>query len=151
MQFLLSKKLLHIGKLYNKLIVKELPEIQSDYDIVILSVLFSNRDKVTQQDIAQILNVDKSHIAALIYSLVQREYLCLERNPLDRREHHVSLSEKGRLLIPQIQQAIDKVNDQLNLKLDRSSLLSFYAVLMQMETNLSSKLSQDSAFPQLIS
>jgi DNA-binding MarR family transcriptional regulator len=137
MQFPLSKRLLHWGKLYNKLIARELPEIQSDDDIIMLSILFSNKDKITQKELAELLSVDKSRISIMVFSLVERGYVYIERNQADRREHHVSLTAEGTALIPAIQKAIDKVNQQIIKNLDEHSLLSFYHVLAQMEDNLS--------------
>jgi len=72
----------------------------------------------------------------LIDRLNNEQYIYTERNPADRREHFVYLTDKGKLLMPIIQQAIDKVNTSINKHLSEQNLNSFYATLHQMEQNL---------------
>ncbi|TSJ44496.1 winged helix DNA-binding protein [Mucilaginibacter corticis] len=133
---LLSKKLLHLSKLYNKLIIAELPGLQSESDMVMLCTIYANNSKITQKQLTEWLAVDKSRIAVMIFSLAERGFVYTERNEADRREHHVFLTAKGLALIPLIQQVIDQINSQLYKTLDERTLHAFYQVLRQMEENL---------------
>lgn len=82
------------------------------------------------------LQFDKSRTAILIEGLKQKGFIYTERNPSDRRAHFVFLTEKGKHIIPQIQEAVNQVSLVLNQKLDHAKLDCFYATLFQMQHNL---------------
>jgi len=136
MQHLLSKNLRRLSRLYNKTISKELPNFDSEYYAEILLIVSSNQQPTAQKTLVEHLHLDKSRIAILIDHLNKDQYTYTERNPADRREHFVYLTDKGKLLMPIIQQAIDKVNTSINKHLSEQNLNSFYATLHQMEQNL---------------
>ena len=136
MQHLLSKNLRRLTRLYDSLILKELPNIGSEYCAEILLLVSSNQQPIAQKALAEHLHLDKSRVAMLIDHLNKEEYTYTERNPVDRREHFVYLTDSEKLLIPVIQQAINKVNTLVSKQLGEQGLSSFYATLQQMEQNL---------------
>jgi DNA-binding MarR family transcriptional regulator len=136
MQHLLSKNLRRLSRLYNKTISKELPNFDSEYYAEILLIVSSNQQPTAQKTLVEHLHLDKSRVAILIDHLNKDQYTYTERNPADRREHFIYLTDKGKRLMPIIQQAIDKVNTSINKHLSEQNLNCFYATLLQMEQNL---------------
>ncbi|OCX51962.1 hypothetical protein BEL04_18360 [Mucilaginibacter sp. PPCGB 2223] len=138
MNLLLSRTLRRLSKLYNKRILQELPDIDSEYSTELLLHISLNNHPTAQKHLAEYLHIDKSRVAILIDSLNQANYIYTERNPADRREHFVYLTDKGKQLLPAIHRAIDKVNASIKYQLSEQSLDNFYDTLLQLETNLSS-------------
>ena len=136
MQILLSKNLRRLSKLYNRTISRELPVLQPEYFIEIIIFLSSRHETVTQKELADYLQVDKSRVAIMVDELTRQLYVFTERNPKDRREHFVFLTEQGSLLVPLILSAINKVNALISKELNEDSLDYFYATLIKMEQNL---------------
>jgi len=136
MQILLSKNLRRLSKLYNRTISRELPVLQPEYFIEIIIFLSSRHETVTQKELADYLQVDKSRVAIMVDELTRQLYVFTERNPKDRREHFVFLTEQGSLLVPLILSAINKVNALISKELNVDSLDYFYATLIKMEQNL---------------
>ena len=136
MQILLSKNLRRLSKLYNRTISRELPVLQPEYFIEIIIFLSSRHETVTQKELADYLQVDKSRVAIMVDELTRQLYVFTELNPKDRREHFVFLTEQGSLLVPLILSAINKVNALISKELNVDSLDYFYATLIKMEQNL---------------
>ena len=136
MQFLLSKSLRRLSRLYGQALIKVMPELHLEHDADILLLLASSSEVHTQKEICETLQFDKSRVAILIEGLKQKGLIYTERNPADRRSHFVFLTGKGKDIVPEIQEAIDKVNCMINQQLDKTHLDYFYATLFQMQSNL---------------
>ena len=136
MQLLLSKNLRRLSRLYTRTIARELPVFQPEYFIDILLFLSSRASPATQKELADYLQVDKSRMVTMIDELTRQQYVFTERNPRDRREHFVFLTEQGSLLVPIIKEAIDKVDTVLYRELNKELLDCFHAILVKMEQNL---------------
>jgi DNA-binding MarR family transcriptional regulator len=137
MQFLLSKSLRQLTKLYTKAIVTELPGLSSEYCVQLILLLASQRKPVAQMELALALQVDESRIISFVESLLKDSYISTEQ---DSDGHFVSLTAKGRELVPVIQCAMDKVNTIINKHIDKDDLNSFYYTLQQMSENLTGQL-----------
>jgi DNA-binding MarR family transcriptional regulator len=136
MQLLLSKNLRRLSRLYTRTIARELPVFQPEYFADILLFLSSRTNPATQKELADYLQVDKSRMVIMIEELTRQEYVFIERNPKDRREHFVFLTEQGELLVPIIRSAIDKVDAVLYKELNKDLLNCFHSTLLKMEQNL---------------
>ncbi len=136
MQFLLSKSLRRLSRLYSRAIVKVLPELRLEHYAEIILILASSDRKLTQKELAELLQVDKSRIAVLIDGMTRNGFIYTEQNSADRRAHFVNLTNKGKGSVPKIQEAIDEVNRMINQRLDKTHLDHFYATLSQMQSNL---------------
>ena len=133
---LLSKELRRLSKLYIKAISKELPAPHTEYMAELMLILSTRKAPITQKELTKHMQVDKSRMVIMIEELNKLEYIFIERNPADRREHFVFLTEGGRKLVPGIKQAIEKVNLQIRRQLDQAGIDHFYATIQQMGQNL---------------
>ncbi|MEO6520628.1 MAG: MarR family transcriptional regulator [Mucilaginibacter sp.] len=136
MQFLLSRKLQRLTRLYHAVIARELPDFNSENYGEIILILFSQEVPLTNKELSEHLQLDKSRVAVLTDYLAKHEYIYTEVNREDRREHFVYLTEKGKLVAPVIQAAVQKVNGILHEEVEQHHLVSFYMTLKQMERNL---------------
>lgn len=136
---LLSKELRRLSKLYIKAIAKELPEPHTEYLAELMLILSARKEAVTQKELTEYMQIDKSRIVMIIEELKKLGYIFIERNPADRREHFVFLTDQGKKLVPTIKQAINKVNQLIRQQLEPAHLDHFYAMMQQMELNLTDK------------
>lgn len=136
MQFLLSKSLRRLSRLYSRAIVKVLPDLQLEHYAEIILLLASTDHTLTQKELAELFQVDKSRIAVLIDGMTRNGFVYTEQNSADRRAHFVYLTGKGKESVPKIQEAIDEVNRMISQQLDKTHLEYFYATLFQMQSNL---------------
>jgi DNA-binding MarR family transcriptional regulator len=136
MQFLLSKSLRRLSKLYSRAIVKVLPDLQLEHYAEIILILASTDRTLTQKELAELIQVDKSRVAVLIEGMTRNGFVYTEQNSADRRAHFVYLTDKGKDSVPKIQEAIEQVNSMINQRMDKTQLDHFYATLFQMQSNL---------------
>jgi DNA-binding MarR family transcriptional regulator len=57
---------------------------------------------LSQQQVAESLDMDKSHLVAKIDKLEQRGLLARQRDPVDRRRHRVVLTPQGKELVDRV-------------------------------------------------
>ncbi|MFA0834325.1 MAG: MarR family winged helix-turn-helix transcriptional regulator [Methanobacterium formicicum] len=65
-------------------------------------MLISDCPGITQDEIAYIHQIDKGFIARIVKELEDDEFLCRTIDPENRRKYHISLTEKGKDIIPKI-------------------------------------------------
>jgi DNA-binding MarR family transcriptional regulator len=133
---LLSRNLKQITNLYTKILVKELAARQLDQHYEILLVLAVQELPVTQNKLAELLHVDKSRMVSIIYELEQKELINIKRNPADRREHYIYLSDTALTTISSIGKIVDKVNKQAKAGISPEKLKAFFEVSVQLQQNL---------------
>jgi len=69
-------------------------------------LLVSGRDGVRQEDLSTDTGLDKTTVAHAVKHLAQSGYVLRERNPADRRSYRLTLTPKGKNLVPRIRAAI---------------------------------------------
>ena len=69
-------------------------------------LLLSRRDGVRQEDLSTDTGLDKTTVAHAVKHLVQSGYVSRERNPADRRCYRLTLTPKGKGLVPRIRAAV---------------------------------------------
>lgn len=95
-----------------------------------------NNENLTQKDLAQHFNVDKSFMVSMIDYLTKHGFVYREIDINDRRKHLIKLTEKAALYLPKIDEAIEKTNRiALNMVSEDHKLL-FWEVIKQIEINL---------------
>jgi DNA-binding MarR family transcriptional regulator len=71
----------------------------------ILIVLYKN-DSINQEAISKILNYDKATIGRAVNKLIKEDYVKREIDPTDRRAYNLHLTDKGKLLEPELRQIL---------------------------------------------
>jgi DNA-binding MarR family transcriptional regulator len=133
---LLSRNLRGIKQLYNKTLRRELSSHGLDMHFEALLVLSEQEKPVTQNMLAELLQMDKSRIVSIVYDLKKKNLITIKTNPADRRQHYISLSSKAREAIPVIEETVKKVNELVNAGISDEKLLAFFEVSGMMKKNL---------------
>lgn len=85
------------------------------YDITVAQwnalIALYHGDATTPLELAQFITIDTGAVTRLVDRLVQKELLTRIADPADRRSIRLELTEKGRLLAPQLVQIADE-NDR---------------------------------------
>ena len=83
------------------------------------------RKMTTASELAELLNVNKSAITALINRLEEKELIVRKRLAEDRRIVHLSLSERGHALFDQCEQKINVLVTKLINKFNEDEIVQF--------------------------
>ncbi|MBN2417547.1 MarR family transcriptional regulator [bacterium] len=69
-------------------------------------LLLSRNDGLTQQEMTEMLRMDKANTARAIKKLVANGYVSKQQASEDHRAVHIFLTDKGRALIPELRQVL---------------------------------------------
>jgi len=133
---LLSRNLRRVKQLYNRILLRELGTFGLDQHFEALLIIAEQEKPLTQNNLAELLQMDKSRIVSIVYDLGKKHLITVKTNPSDRREHYITLSTKGKGAIPVIEDVIKKVNDMANEGLSEDQLNIFFEVSARMHQNL---------------
>ena len=93
--------------------------------------------KVTQKEVCNSLNIDKASLVRILDYLSDKGLIIKQINPSDRREHLLSLTEKGQELVPAIKDAIYETNNEALRGFSDEEVEHFYKNLFAICENLS--------------
>lgn len=145
---LLSRNLRRVKQLYHRILLRELAVHGLDQHFEAILALSEQEKPVTQNNLAELLQMDKSRIVSIVYDLSKKQLITIKTNPADRREHNIALSAKGRQAIPVIEDIIKNVNDMANAGLSDEQLSAFFQVSVLMHQNLlANAVTENSATP----
>lgn len=88
---------------------KRLEGLDIDRYYIILILLENSNEELTQQEICEILQVDKVMMVKMIDYLSSYSYVERKRNPKDRREQLIHLTLKARKILPRIKEAYSSI------------------------------------------
>jgi MarR family transcriptional regulator for hemolysin len=100
-----------LGKEYLHLLRVKLKHLDIDRNYYALVLIDSHDGKITQQELALILDTDKVSIVRVIDYLSGRGYVKRVQNIEDRRKHSLVLTNKARLAIPEIKKSFNEINE----------------------------------------
>ena len=109
----MGRHLAVLAKLYFSRLSHNLSRLDIDRYYSVLIFVDKSSGTVTQQDIGDYLEIDKATMVRVIDGFVEKDYLKRNPDPNDRRCHNISLTGKGKSVIPVIQQAIDELEKGL--------------------------------------
>lgn len=133
----LITKLIFVSKNYLSAFssfVEDLPIERYQYVLVLIA---EKDEKLTQKALSELLKIDKSYMVSIINYLSDRGCVYREKNPEDRREQIIRLTEKAHQILPTIKKAFDRVNKQSFKNLSSEQIKSFYDTLNIVQANLS--------------
>lgn len=77
----------------------------------VLYTIGLQKGEASQQQVAQLLEVDKVAMCRMTDYLVEKELVQREQNPQDRREYLLHLTDAGKSLMPRISEVIQQANE----------------------------------------
>ncbi|MES2275568.1 MAG: MarR family transcriptional regulator [Bacteroidota bacterium] len=132
----ISRKLIHLGKVYLNVLSKRVDHLGINRYWYILSLIHANNGQLTQKALAEKLGKDKSAIVSIIDFLTEKGYVYREVNPADRRQHLLKVTEKAGKAVPEIVAAFEAINQTVTSDLSAAEMEIFNRVLLKMEDNL---------------
>ncbi|MDD7908326.1 MarR family transcriptional regulator [Pseudovibrio exalbescens] len=86
----------------------------------VLQAIFE-RSESTSRDIGEALMIDSATIVGVLDRLEKLDLVRRERSTEDRRVYLLHLGEAGTILLPQLQQAMDELNEEMDAALGDSA------------------------------
>jgi DNA-binding MarR family transcriptional regulator len=98
------------------------------------------RDGINQEHIRLLSHLDKATIAKTIKPLVREGYIQRTKNPDDKRAYQISLTDKGRQIMPMLKQTIRSWTDILTTGFTDDEKRTFNDLITRMSENASNHL-----------
>ena len=136
---LLSQNLRLINYLYTRNLARELSSIRANHHFEVLLILAKQQEPITQNQLAELLHIDKSRVAHIISAMEESKIVEVRNNPADRRQHLISLSANALKSIPYIEQKVMEINELVNTGISEEKVLVFTEVAEAMMQNLISR------------
>ncbi|EHQ29135.1 MarR family winged helix-turn-helix transcriptional regulator [Mucilaginibacter paludis] len=133
---LIARNLRQIDYLYTKKLSKELSAIHVNNHFEVLLVLAKQVHPLTQNQLAQLLHLDKSRMANIVFQLEEHQLVSVEVNPADRRQHYVTLSPYALSAMPDIETKVQQINDMAEAGISQEKLDVFFEVVETIRQNL---------------
>ena len=121
-----------------KVFKRELNEAQIDITLEQLGLLHAiseNEQDVVQQDMADIMNKDKSAILRLIDSLEKKGLVVRSIDPQDRRKNLLFVTEQGMAVLVKIGGVAAEINTKFVENISQADLDTFFAVAEKIKQN----------------
>lgn len=145
MEELLAQPLIVVAKKYLGELGKSLGELGIDRYHHVLVLIADHHENLTQKALGELLHIDKSYMVGLLDYLEEHDYVLRERNPEDRREQLIRLTDKAKRDIPVIRKNLHKLNQAALKNIDPADIHVFHQVVKTITLNLSKGASQEPA------
>jgi DNA-binding MarR family transcriptional regulator len=122
--------------LYEQVLKKQLSNIGLDNHGDILLVISEENYPLSQNQLAQIVQIDKYRMVNIVAKLSQKGLININKNPLDRREHYVYLTSKAEKIIPELRNMTDRTLRLLQEGIPQKDLNTCFEVLRTINSNL---------------
>lgn len=138
---MIAKDLRRLSKLYVKILALELPPPHTEYMAEAILYLATQGRKVPQSELVTHLEVDKRSLMPMLQKLVTLEYLIIEPDPVNSHSHLFCLTDSGRALIPEIENAIKLANEKLMGEMGHDDFEALLLKIRILEANLKKRIS----------
>ena len=132
----LARPLHLITRDYVDAFTHKLTHLDIDRHFYILILIENEGNCITQQELAQTLQVDKVTIGRIIDYLVKNKYVIRAKHPSDKRAHHLKLTEKAVKVLPEIKKVVCELNKISVQGLSKEETDCFFKVARQIQLNL---------------
>ena len=125
-----------IAKRYIETLYKQLKHLELGHNFIVLMIIDRYKGALTQQEIADTLGLDKTNILRTIDLLSEQKLVIRTPKPTDRRAHLIQLTKKGENTMPEINAAIQKLNELAFSSLSKEEEDRFYKTIAKINENL---------------
>ncbi|MFD2147740.1 MarR family winged helix-turn-helix transcriptional regulator [Mucilaginibacter antarcticus] len=132
-----SRKLIVLGKAYLDVLSSHMEHLDMDKYYYALTVIYHHDGGLTQNALAGILGKDKSVIVKIIDTLAGKGFVNRQKNPADRRQHLLVVTDKAKKAVPLIIAEFERMNRSAAKGISVSEMEIFENVLGKMKMNLS--------------
>ena len=103
----------------------------------LLLVINEHDEALSQKGLCSLLHIDKSYMCSILDYLEEKGYTYRQKNPNDRREQLIRLTDKAKQEIPKIQETLEELNQKSFQHLSKDQINQFYNTLNIIQANLS--------------
>lgn len=132
----LGRDFAQIAKYYFGALAKRLGPLEHIRYYSILIFIDNSKCQCTQQFISDELKIDKVSMVRMIEHLENNGYIDKILNPDDRRAYLITLSKKGKKIMPELYQAINDVNNEATKGLTEQQQNILTDCLQKIQQNL---------------
>jgi DNA-binding MarR family transcriptional regulator len=132
----LSKELNYLSRLYHGVINRKLSALEVERYYYIFILIKEGRGKITPKELALKIHSDKVFIVKILDYLYKKEMIDRIVNAADRRQYFISLTEKGKKLVPVIEKAFNKTTKEAFKGLKKEEKEIYYKVVEVIKENL---------------
>lgn len=126
----------NLSRSYYGTLALALKDLDIDRHFSTLVAISEMQGPVCQQDIANILAIDKTNMVRILDHLSDKGYITRERHAADRRSHCISLTSKAIETLKIIQEKIHHLNEACKASLQPEDWEAFHRVIATMGSNL---------------
>ena len=95
-----------------------------------------DREELTQRELADLCMFDVTTMSRTLDKMEQAGLIQRNKNPVSRRSHLISLTEKGKEKGKQVREEFNWLDEMLQKGLAREELETLYRILKKIEKNL---------------
>jgi len=133
----LSRFMSLITKAYYGALTKRLEHLDIEhYYSILITIEDQKGGHCSQQFLCNLLQVDKASMVKKIDYLAKRGLVKRGKNPKDRREHIITLTEKAIRILPEIHNAVNDLNTSATMGLNTKQQEEFYNSLWLVYDNI---------------
>jgi MarR family transcriptional regulator for hemolysin len=132
----LGKYLAGTGRKFLTALNVELRNLDIERNFYALLIIEGGRGKITQQDLAEMLESDKVSVVRIIDYLSGKGYVQRVKDSSDRRKYGLILTPKAENEIPQIKKAIEEVTQKAFKGITGKKIEELYDTLNIIRYNL---------------
>ena len=103
--------------------------------LAIMHAISENKEEVVQQDMADLMNKDKSAILRLIDSLEKKRLVVRTNDPQDRRKNVLVVTQQGKSTIAKSFEISKELNEKLVEGISQSDIDTFFSVAERIRSN----------------
>lgn len=134
-----------IDKMYLQTLTVDLEFTQLDRYFIILWVIEESeqsKSSISQQNIADLLKIDKAGMVRVVNFLIKKGYITRERG-IDKRSYVLLLTRKGKKTVAEIGEGIENMNNEAMMGFSDTEKKQFIYLLQKSYKNLSNNPESD--------
>lgn len=128
-----------IGRSMLSILAERLNELDIERNFYALILIEEGNGKLTQQELADLLETDKVSVVRIIDYLSDKGYVIRQRTLADKRKHGLALTEKAHNELPRIKQVISEVIQMAFKGVSSKKKDELYQTLQIIKNNLKQK------------
>lgn len=135
MQEPIGRKMDKVGRMFQVELQSELQHLDIERSFYPL-MLIEAGNGITQQELADKLFCDKVQVVRIIDYLSYNGYVKRVQNQTDKRKYELTITEKARLVLPDIKKAISNTSSIAMKGLSENQVSQLYSMVSLIESNL---------------
>jgi len=132
----LGRILSHIGKSFLQLLNAKLDYLDIERNFYALILIESSETGLTQQELAELMNIDKVSVVRIIDYLSSKGYVKRAKDALDRRKYCLVLTAKAEKEMPEIKKVLAEATNIAFKGLTKTQVAEFYYTIEIIKNNL---------------